>query len=234
MAKDRNFADDPVRSLIQERAKELGKDFKTLSLRVGRNHSWLQQFMTRSKRRSVPEEQRILLARELEVDSNRLTNIEPRSKEKTPSRYAIPLNARIGGAARLGTTVPVYGHAMGGREGQFVLNGNKVADILAPPTLNGVIDAYAVYIVGTSMEPRYFSGEVVFVHPGLPVRQGDFVVAQIKEDETEGEAPFAYVKQFISRDAKRMKLRQLKPNRILEFPENKVVSVHRIIMGGQG
>lgn len=223
---------DPVRSLIVQRKDELRKTLSEISVRIGRNHAYLQQFINRGVPRNLPEEVRPLLAAELEVDEERLRSAS--QKQKSPTRPPEPRNARIGGAARLGATVPVYGHAMGGKEGQFVLNGNKVADILAPPTLNGVIDAYAVYIVGTSMEPRYFPGEVVFVNPGLPVRKGDFVVAQVAGREGEGEAPLAYVKQFISRDGKRMKLQQFKPKRTLEFPDNKIVSVHRIIMGGEG
>jgi phage repressor protein C with HTH and peptisase S24 domain len=144
----------------------------------------------------------------------------------------VPMNARMGGHVRLGATVPVYGHAAGGPDGQFVLNGNKVTDILAPPSLAGVPDAYAVYVSGTSMENRYFAGEAVFVNPRLPVRRGDFVVAQVQRQE--GEPPEAYVKRFIAREASTLKLEQFNPAKILRFPNQRVVSVHRIIMGGDG
>ena len=41
------------------------------------------------------------------------------------------------------------------------LNGNQASEVLAPSTLAGVPGAYAVYVVGDSMEPRYFEGETV-------------------------------------------------------------------------
>ena len=101
-------------------------------------------------------------------------------------------------------------------------------DLSAP-----VPDAYAVYIAGTSMEPRYFSKEVVYVHPRLPVHAGDFVVAQIAAG-VDGNPPEAYVKRLVSMDGKKLRLSQLNPKKTFSFPASKVVSVHKIIMGGIG
>jgi len=141
-------------------------------------------------------------------------------------------NATFAGAVSLTKKIPAYGQAMGGKHGEFILNGNKVADILAPASLNDVHDAYAVYVAGDSMEPRYFAGEAAFVHPGLPVRKGDFVVAQIAAEE--GSPPLAYVKRFLSMDDKRLRLEQLNPKKTMEFPRKRVVSVHLILMAGRG
>ena len=143
-----------------------------------------------------------------------------------------PRNAEVGGPARFGARIPAYGQAVGGRDGEFILNGNRIVDILAPPSLQGVPDAYAVYVVGDSMEPRYFAGEAVFVNPRLPVRRGDFVVAQIAVEE--GEPPHAYIKPFVARESRLLRLEQFNPRKTLEFPVGRVISVHRIIMGGDG
>jgi phage repressor protein C with HTH and peptisase S24 domain len=145
---------------------------------------------------------------------------------------APPRNAEVAGPAQFNAAIPAYGQAVGGKDGEFILNGNRIVDILAPPSLQGVPDAYAVYVVGDSMEPRYFAGEAVFVNPRLPVRRGDFVVAQIAAEE--GEPPHAYVKRFVARDARNLKLEQFNPRKTLEFPVGRVISVHRIIMGGDG
>jgi phage repressor protein C with HTH and peptisase S24 domain len=144
--------------------------------------------------------------------------------------------ATMGGAVTLTRKIPIYGQAMGGRHGEFPLNGNRITDILAPASLDGVVEAYAVYVAGTSMEPRYFAGEAVFVHPKLAYSKGDFVVAQIRPDDREddGTPPLAYVKRYISMDARRLRLEQLNPKKILEFPARRVVSIHLIIMAGRG
>ena len=144
---------------------------------------------------------------------------------------APPRNAELGGPAQF-HAIPAYGQAVGGKDGEFILNGNRIVDVLAPPSLQGVPDAYAVYVVGDSMEPRYFAGEAVFVNPRLPVRRGDFVVAQIAVED--GEPPHAYVKRFVARDARMLRLEQFNPKKTLEFPVGRVISVHRIIMGGDG
>lgn len=143
--------------------------------------------------------------------------------------------ARILGPSRElsgeGKRIPVYGQAIGGPDGRFVLNGNNLFDVLAPASLSGVSTAYAVMVVGDSMEPRYHSGEVAYVHPGLPVRRGDYVVAQIVEDEHE--PPSAYVKQFVSLTENGLTLEQLNPKRSLKFSRPTVKSVHRIILAGE-
>ena len=155
-----------------------------------------------------------------------------RREEYAPIKDSPPRNAEIGGPARFGAKIPAYGQAVGGRDGEFILNGNRIVDVLAPPSLQGVPDAYAVYVVGDSMEPRYFAGEAVFVNPRLPVRRGDFVVAQIAVEP--GEPPHAYIKRFVARDARTLRLEQFHPKKTLEFPVGRVISVHRIIMGGDG
>ena len=149
-----------------------------------------------------------------------------------PPSETPPRNAEIGGPARFGARIPAYGQAVGGRDGEFILNGNRIVDVLAPPSLQGVPDAYAVYVVGDSMEPRYFAGEAVFVNPRLPVRRGHFVVAQIAVQE--GEPPHAYIKRFVAREERLLRLEQFNPRKALEFPVGRVISVHRIIMGGDG
>jgi phage repressor protein C with HTH and peptisase S24 domain len=165
-------------------------------------------------------------------DARLATVLHPAAAAPDALLPAPPRNAEVGGPARFASSIPAYGHAVGGKDGEFILNGNRIVDILAPPSLQGVPDAYAVYVVGDSMEPRYFAGEAVFVNPRLPVRRGDFVVAQIAAEESE--PPHAYVKRFMAREARTLKLEQFNPRKALEFPVARVISVHRIIMGGDG
>lgn len=143
-------------------------------------------------------------------------------------------NAEIVGPVELSSahTIPVYGQAIGGEDGQFVLNGNHVADVLAPPSLRGVRGAYGVYVAGESMEPRYFAGEVVYVDPTRPVRRGDFAVVQIIGDDEDTVS--AYVKRFISSSSRELVLEQYNPPKQMRFPASRVKSVHRVVMGGDG
>src|SRR5690606_10026766 len=92
-------------------------------------------------------------------------------------------------------SIPVYGRAIGGDDGYFLLNGEKIGELLAPPSLAKVKGAYAVLVSGVSMEPRYYAGEAVYLNPNLPPRRGDFVVVQTMEGEDP--VPRAFIKQFV-------------------------------------
>ncbi|WP_188855387.1 S24 family peptidase [Aureimonas glaciei] len=141
-------------------------------------------------------------------------------------------------------TIGMFGQAVGGEDGRFVLNGSRVMDVHCPPTLIGVKDAYGVFVHGGSMRPRYREGEAVFVNPHLPVRQDDYAIVQIKGD-FEGDDIGGFIKQFISMNAKELVLAQhQRPETfpveeasegryLLRFPRSKVAAVHRIVWAGE-
>jgi phage repressor protein C with HTH and peptisase S24 domain len=218
---------DSARSLIVTRVAELGLSLSELSLSVGKNHAYFQQFIRRGVPSRLPEEVRGRVAEILKVDERQLKLAAGTKPVAGPPRP----NGGPGVAVKINAWIPVYGQAVGGKDGEFVLNGNQVSEVLAPASLSSVPNAYAVYVVGDSMEPRYFAGETVFVNPRLPLSKGAFVVAQISSGE-EG-VPHAFVKRFVSQDSRRLRLEQYNPKKVLEFPTSKVVSVHRIIMSGE-
>jgi phage repressor protein C with HTH and peptisase S24 domain len=217
---------DSVRSLIVSRVAELGLSLSELSLSVGKNHAYFQQFIKRGVPRQLPEEVRSRVAEILKVPEPLL-----KGTPKSSSFLMAKPNADHRGAVKIATWVPVYGQAVGGKDDEFVLSGNQVSEVLAPAGLSSVPDAYAVYVVGDSMEPRYFAGETVFVNPRLPIGREAFVVAQISGSD-EGK-PRAYVKRFVSQDSRRLRLEQYNPKKVIEFPTSKVISLHRIIMSGE-
>ena len=142
-------------------------------------------------------------------------------------------NASVAGPVRATRDeTPIYGHGAGGTDGKFILNGQQVGTILTPPSLDGVTSAYAVYVHGESVYPRYESGEVVHVNPNRPVRQGDWVVLQVRTGEP-GELA-GFVKKFVSRSAKEVVVEQLNPPRKLRFPTKDVHAVHKIVGSGEG
>jgi len=217
---------DAVRAMIIARVAELGLSMSELSLKIGKNHAYFQQFVKRGVPNRLPEDVRGRVAEILGLDERSLKG-EGGSTQVSFLWDREPRVPTRGAAA----WIPVYGHAVGGKDGEFVLSGNQVSEVLAPPNLSHVRDAYAVYVVGDSMEPRYFAGETVFVNPRLPISRGAFVVAQISKGEEPH--PRAYVKRFVLQDAKRLRLEQYNPKKILEFPASTVVAIHRIVMSSE-
>ncbi|RWP88332.1 MAG: helix-turn-helix transcriptional regulator [Mesorhizobium sp.] len=129
-------------------------------------------------------------------------------------------------------SIPVLGQSVGGPNGKFVLNGQEAGRVFCPPMLDNVEGAYAVRVYGTSMEPRYFAGETIWINPHEPVRSGDFVVVQVV-GEDDDDSRDSYIKQFVSRSNSVVRLRQLNPdegeNEMLDFPTKRVFSVHKIV-----
>lgn len=124
------------------------------------------------------------------------------------------------------------GQSVGGPNGRFILNGQTIDRLFCPPNLVGVQGAYGVRVYGTSMEPRYFAGETVWINPHEPVRSNDFVVVQLVSPDESGDRE-SYIKQFVSRSSKALRLRQLNPDEgeteLLEFPADHVFAVHKIV-----
>jgi len=68
----RNKDLDPIRSRIIKLASNRGLSLKDLSLMIGRNHAYLQQFVRRGSPRNLPEATRIELSKILNVPESDL------------------------------------------------------------------------------------------------------------------------------------------------------------------
>lgn len=140
-------------------------------------------------------------------------------------------NARIGEKVSVGgPRIPVYGQAVGGVDGEFLMNGSVLYEVMAPPVVSNISGAYAVAVSGESMWPRYEDGEICFVDPKRRVKKGDYVIAQIQLEE-EGSL-LAYVKQFVRHNSEELVLRQFNPEKELRFPATAVHAVHYIALAG--
>lgn len=148
----------------------------------------------------------------------------------TSPQFELP-NAHIQGKVEgLGRKIPVYGQAVGGLDGEFLMNGTILYEVMAPPVISHISDAYAVAVSGDSMSPRYEDGEVCFVDPRRRVKKGDYVIAQIRIEE---EGPLlAYVKKFVRHNAAELVLEQFNPPKELRFAAQTVHSVHYIALAG--
>ena len=167
-------------------------------------------------------------------DLGKALNVDPHwlfGKESDPSpKPSRPINApkmSIGPVA----TIPVYSCALAGSDGSIEISPTVMDATEAPPQLSGVSEAYAVRVSGDSMEPRYESGETVYVHPREPIKKGVYVVAQISDTNETG-AVMGYIKRFVSADDQNLILEQFNPPKKLKFSRNRVHSIHKIVLAG--
>lgn len=125
--------------------------------------------------------------------------------------------------------VPVYGTAAGSdyERGAFQLTSDAVDYVRRPPALATNKLAYALYVEGESMSPRFEPGDLIYVNPSRAVRAGDYVVI---EEMDSHEDRRGYVKQYVKRAGDWHVVRQLNPEGELRFPvRDGAVKVHKVL-----
>ena len=78
-------------------------------------------------------------------------------------------------------TMPIKSAGRGGNDQQMFLEDGPIGYTPRPANLAGVRDAYAIYMVGDSMEPRYTQGWLLHVNPFKPPIRGRDVVVYKKD-----------------------------------------------------
>ena len=198
--------------LIVSRIAELGLSLSELSLQVGKNHAYFQQFIKRGVPGRLPEEVRGRVAEILKIDERQLKAAG--TEIRSAARGA---NATVAGGVKFDSWIPVYGQAVGGKDGEFVLNGNQVTEVLAPASLSSVRQGLCGLCGGR------LDGAALFrrrngVRQSAPAGQPRRLCGRADFALSEDNVPHAYVKRFVSQDSKRLRLEQYNPTEDLEFP----------------
>lgn len=119
-------------------------------------------------------------------------------------------------------TMPIRSAGRGGSDQQMFLEDGPIGYTPRPANLAGVRDAYAIYMVGDSMEPRYTQGWLLHVNPFKPPIRGRDVVVYKKDQAV-------LIKQFVGWNDDTLVLRQLNPDETLRIPRGDVVECHLIV-----
>lgn len=122
--------------------------------------------------------------------------------------------------------VPVFGTAAGSFAGSFVI-GEAIDHKPRPPGLLKARDIYAIYVVGSSMEPEHPPGELRFVNPHRPPRPGDSVIVQERRHGTA--EVLAYIARFLRQTDKKLLVAKLNPEATVEFDRRFVIAVHKVM-----
>lgn len=121
--------------------------------------------------------------------------------------------------------LPVYGSAQGGKG--MTVDPHPLEWVKRPAPLMSVSKGFAVYVVGDSMSPAYEQGDMVFVHPGLPLNRGDDALL-VNMAGADGEWS-AIVKRVIGWSDKFWKLQQFNPRRDFDEPRAAFPQAYRIV-----
>lgn len=112
--------------------------------------------------------------------------------------------------------IPVYRLDNGGLEDKNIVDWTQ-----RHPAQGGVRDAFAVYATSNEMEPRYFKGELVYIHPGRPAEPGrDCLVVPEKGN------PF--LARLVRESGTKIRIVLLNPSREKEIPAKDVRAVYAV------
>ncbi|MCE9507075.1 MAG: helix-turn-helix domain-containing protein [Alphaproteobacteria bacterium] len=135
----------------------------------------------------------------------------------------LPSSPEAGAAAHM---VPVYGYAAGSlQKGLNLSNGDVVDWVIRHPAQFGITNAFAVYVFSDSMEPRYFRGELVYIHPGRPPEMNRDCIIEMKNGD-------AYIKRFLRQGEDRIRVAQFNPPEEKDIPKDEIKMVYAVVGRG--
>ncbi len=127
--------------------------------------------------------------------------------------------------ATSGGSIPILGKAAGSILGAEILSESAVDYLRVPSNVLNMKDAYALWVDGISMIPKFEPGEPIIGAPHRPVRPNDFVIAQVYQNGSLA----ALVKRFVSKNEHRIKLQQFNEPSFIEIPHQEVYRLDRIL-----
>ncbi len=189
-----------MRKLILEKLQERDLSMKEASLRIGKSHSYLQQFLKRGIPTELGEHEREALAQVLGVDERDLRGRSPALPKKDYAKSSgtvagkqpdikltesgfVRIDKPLEIAAVFGDRdLPVFGTAQGG-SGALIVTDMAVDYVVRPAPLLRVRDGYGMIVTGDSMSPKVENGDTILVNPHLPPRNGDTCVFRCHQDD---------------------------------------------------
>jgi phage repressor protein C with HTH and peptisase S24 domain len=129
----------------------------------------------------------------------------------------------------LSKDIPVLGTAECGSDGAFNLNeGGPIDHVRRPPGQMNRKGIYCIYVEGSSMEPAYERGDLVYVDPHRPPQAGRDVVIQLVARARTGEER-CFLKRLVRRSGGKWRVKQFNPEKEFVFDEKDVAAVHLVL-----
>lgn len=219
---------EALKARVRERLKALDKTPRAASVDAGLHPDTIRNVL-RERSRKPRADSLAKMARALECSVDWLMESQP---HPTPAEPAQPLGLWETPdvpppRADMPRDVPVLGTAAGSARGAFQVDMAAIDFVRRPPGIGTSRDVYALYVVGSSMSPRFEEGELIYVSERRPARVGDYVVVQTV-DPADGSVQ-AYCKRLVRRTDDALLLDQLNPAAEIRLPMREVRAVHRIL-----
>jgi SOS-response transcriptional repressor LexA len=228
----------PAAQSLKRLRNSIGLSMRATADALGWSLTRYQHYEDRYRRRYLPLELAEALARifgRYGMPADKvlaLAGISGVAAEPPSAETAAPFLPRgvdippIDRLAALRRDLPVLGAVKGGSDAFYFNDGEPKEYVVRPPGLVGVSNAFALYVCGESMVPRYYAGEILYVNPNRPLTRGCFVAVEL----TDGQG---LIKQFIRRDDELLVLAQFNPPKEIRLPAAQVKQVYLITGSGE-
>jgi phage repressor protein C with HTH and peptisase S24 domain len=132
----------------------------------------------------------------------------------------------------LSKDVPVLGHAECGSDGVFTMNGDEIDRVRRPPGQMNRKGIYCIYASGSSMEPVYEAGDLVYVDPHRPPTAGRDVVIQLAAKTPGGDERY-FLKRLVRRSGSKWRLKQFNPEKEFVLDDKEIRAVHLVLKNNE-
>lgn len=171
---------DAVRKKIAKAIKDRGLDFKAVSLEIGKNHAYIQQYIERGVPSKLSEEIRSRLSELLDIPESELG--APAGKSTRPGMEGDVANLDLRGGLGFGSPEGI-GTDPGTRmdDRRQVYADHVKGHWSFPPAVKAgwrnMPSVYSIPVEGDSMEPTLTSGSYVFIDTTHVVPQPEDIYA---------------------------------------------------------
>lgn len=174
---------DQARQLIVERADVMRLSLNELSRRLGRNSSYLHQYIHRGTPKLLSDRDVESLANILGVPEHQLRqNVQAKGRQNVQSIGGTrPISAGRIPSPFIGVRDLPLVRAQTAKECVAMVEQMLTGELVARPVvLAGVLDAFAVRVPDGQMAPVWRVGDTVYFHPGDPATDGDGVAVETR------------------------------------------------------
>lgn len=221
------MTNETLKARVRERLKALDKTPRAASVDAGLHPDTIRNVLReRSRKPRADSLAKMARALECSVDWLMESQASPAPAETAPLGLWETADAPPS-RTEMPRDVPVLGTAAGSARGAFQVDMAAIDFVRRPPGIGTSRDVYALYVVGSSMSPRFEEGELIYVSERRPARVGDYVVVQtVRPDDGSVQA---YCKRLVRRTDDTLHLDQLNPAAEIHLPMREVRAVHRIL-----
>ncbi len=125
--------------------------------------------------------------------------------------------------------IPVLGSAECGQDGSFTLNtGEPIDFVRRPPGQMARRGIYCIYAEGSSMEPVYEAGDLIYVDPHRPPWPGRDVVIQLRKQSEDGEIRY-FLKRLTKRSGAQWRVKQFNPEKEIVLEDRDIAAIHLVL-----